>query len=176
MFKKEDTTSSTANSHHNEAENDNPTSNQQSSRSLYADMITKVDSMLDKLNRLTQPVTNSKIMIHNKEVIVEESEKAKLPRPSTDILPQHPFQSTLDPIEPEIMCVENESPTFSVNDREDSTHLLPSLQAPRFHGISSENPLQFLECVEEFAELVYQSDNFTLLNNVSKFLRGLALD
>lgn len=53
--------------------------------------------------------------------------------------------------------------------KEHSTHLLISLQALIFHGISSEH-------IEEFAKLAYQSASHMLHNNFSNFLRSLALD
>lgn len=176
MFRKEETMSSTDESERGEVENNNVTSRQQSNRIVYDDLVTKVDSLLNALNKFTEPLTDSAIRIQDEDMIVEECEKAELSAAATDILSQHPFQTTSNSIEPEVICLETESSTCFFVDRKDSSRLRRWLQAPIFHRISSENPLHFLECPEDIAEFVYQSDNLTLLINVSKFLRDSTLD
>ena len=102
--------------HHDEVPLKNVESKQQLNRALYADMITKMNSMLNKLNQFTGSVMSSPIMTQNSEAKVEEYGTGGLLTLKTNISSEHTLRITSDLTEPEVKYVATTSLALPVND------------------------------------------------------------
>jgi hypothetical protein len=163
-------------SHHDEVTNKNVESKQQLDRMLYTDMITKMKCMLNKLNQFTGSVIASPTVIQNNEAKVEEYGTERLLTSATDNSLGNTLQITSYLMEPEVKYAATASSAFPVNGTKHSIIILPSSEAPVFHGKHSESPMQFLIRVQEYVKSVHLCDRLTLLNGISQFLRESALE
>lgn len=192
MFKtKIEVIQSKTQSHHDEVIHEYEESKQQLNHTLYVDMTTKMNCILNKLNQTTQPVTVLPSMKQSNEVKLEEYAIRKLLTSTTDSytghtlpattyrttsIPGHTFQTIPYLVESEVECVTTTSSAFPLNDRKHSIIVLPASAAPLFHGKHSESPMQFLTSIQEYFKLVHSWESYTLLDDISQFLRESALE
>jgi len=74
---------------------------------------------------------------------------------------------------------QNDRYTMAAERTSQTTHTIvipPMSSIPTFHGNISENPHQFLIRLKEYAETVHHWNEQSLLNGISQFLRGTALE
>jgi hypothetical protein len=176
MLESVEATPSRAPSHQDEIAHRNVQVKQQSNRMLYADMITKMNCMMNKLNKFTGSVMTSPIMAQNSEAKVEEHETGRLSTLKTDTFSEPTLPITSHLTEHEVKYLANASSAFPVNSAKRLILTPPSTEAPLFHGKHSESPAQFLIHVQEYAKSGHLCDRLTLLNGISQFLRESALE
>ena len=176
MFESTEAAPSLDASHHDEVPLKNVESKQQLNRTLYADMITKMNCMLNKLNQFIGSIMSSPIVTQNSEAKVEEYGTGGLLMLKTDTSWEHTFPITSDLTETEVKYVATTSSAFSVNDTKHLIMIPTSAETPVFHGKHSASPAQFLIRVQEYVKSVCLCDRLILLNDISQFLRESALE
>ena len=92
MFESIEATPSRTPSHQDEIAHRNVQIKQQSNRMVYADMITKMNCMMNKLNKFTESVMTLPIMTQNSEAKVGEHETGRLSTLKTDTFSNRLFQ------------------------------------------------------------------------------------
>ena len=163
-------------SHHDEVPLKNVESKQQLNRTLCADMITKMNYMLNKLNQFTGSIMSSPIVAQNSEAKVEEYGTGGLLTLKTGTSSEHTLPVTSDLTEPEVKYVATTSSAFPVNDMKPLIMIPTSAETPVFHRKHSESPAQFLIRVQEYVKSLRLCDRLILLNDISQFLGESALE
>ncbi|CAF1489068.1 unnamed protein product [Adineta ricciae] len=170
------TTTTSGTSHQDEGTDVNIKSKQEAKLVLHANTITKINSLLHKLNKCTGSTIPSSITTQNSGVKLEQHATGRSSTLKTDTFLEHTLPTTSNLTGREVKHAESKSSAFPVNDAIHSTMMLHSTEAPVFHGKHSESPRPFLLCVREYMKSAHLCDDLSLLNAVSQFLRESALE